>query len=170
MVELGAGLGIPGLAAWARGASQVTLTDLEENLPRLRKAVASNLAEGPVTVHALDWNAPLPHSLAAPWDLILAADCVYWTGLFKPLLRTLRSLCAAAAAAAAQGDASAVERPRPPPQVLITVTSRLDRAEQFAAMAAELGWLAEELHVPDMPSSFLHTKLLRLRDVSSSQR
>ena len=162
VIELGAGLGIPGLAAWVRGAAQVTLTDLEENLPRLRQAVTANLADGPVEVHALDWNAPLPCSLEAHWDLILAADCVYWTGLFKPLLQTLRSLCAAA-----QRHASAQETPRPRPQVLITVTSRLDRAETFAAMAAEAGWVAEELLVPDTPPSFLHTKLLRLKDVSS---
>ena len=47
------------------------------------------------------------------------------------------------------------------------MTSRLDRAETFAAMAAEAGWVAEELLVPDTPPSFLHTKLLRLKDVSS---
>lgn len=83
VLELGAGLGVPGLVTAVAGASEVLLTDLEENLPRLRAAVARNAAVTTacpqVNVESLDWTvAPLPESLTAkPWDVILAADCVY---------------------------------------------------------------------------------------------
>jgi hypothetical protein len=80
VLELGAGLGVPGLAAWAGGASEVLLTDLRENLPRLAQAVGVNGASATVAVEALDWmNDSLPETLTSrpKWDFVLAADCVY---------------------------------------------------------------------------------------------
>ena len=181
VLELGSGLGIPGLAAWASGASHVLLTDLEENLPRLREVVVANVAGGPVEVLALDWSQPLPAEVAMQrFDYVLAADCVYWTGLFEPLLHTLCALLQPEATAAApptrqeeEKGAAAKSRlqeglqegrgPTDPPRILITVTSRLDRESQFAAKARALGWTLHELHVPDTPPSFLHTHLFELR-------
>ena len=148
VIELGAGLGLPGLAAWALGASKVVLTDLDENLPRLRQAVEANGAsEAAVEVAALDWcdTSTLPTQLkGASW--VLAADCVFWPALFTPLLETLTMLTDAAATS---------------PEVLLTVTSRLGRAEAFAAAADACGWGMEEVPL-DGAASFLHTRLLRL--------
>jgi hypothetical protein len=129
VIELGAGTGMPGLVAHTLGAKNVLLTDLEENLPRLKKACAANgveesgvngsiqganvvagamlsaeadggggmgVADAGVSIAALDWQAPLPPPISARrWDLILAADCVFWTALFDPLLHTLAALCKA---------------------------------------------------------------------------
>ena len=89
------------------------------------------------------------------------ADCVFWEKLFAPLLDTLAALVHASTAAAAVGAVGAVGGP--PPTVLLTVTRRLDRAEQFAAMASARGWEMEEVRVAGAPSSFEHTRLLRLR-------
>ena len=47
------------------------------------------------------------------------------------------------------------------PEVLLTVTSRLGRAEAFAAAADACGWGMEEVPL-DGAASFLHTRLLRL--------
>ena len=40
-------------------------------------------------MHALDWRQPPPPQLGGRWDLVLAADCVFWEGLFEPLLETI---------------------------------------------------------------------------------
>ena len=54
VLELGAGCGLPGLAAWRAGAASVCLTELPENLPRLQQLVHHNGASGTVSVEALD--------------------------------------------------------------------------------------------------------------------
>ena len=113
--------------------------------------VAANGATGAVSLEAVDWSAPLPDACSRRrWDYVLAADCVFWPRLFAPLLDTLRALVGAST---------------PPPQVLLTVTSRLDRAARFEAAAAAAGWLLEELSVADevvRTPSFAHTRLVRL--------
>ena len=46
-----------------------------------------------VRVVALDWTKPLPDAVAnETFDVVLAADCVYWPNLFAPLLATLAAL------------------------------------------------------------------------------
>lgn len=161
VIECGAGIGVPGLAAAALGASRVLLTDLEENLPRLRAAVRANARDdGTVAVAALDWCVPLPPTLlsplsyadgvGAPTTIILAADCVFWPSLFGPLLDTLNALLAAASA---HGGSA---------HVLLTVTSRLGRAELFETCARDRGWTVEEMELADGSRSFLHTRLVRL--------
>ena len=167
VLELGSGLGVAGLAAWVVGCARVTLSDLPENVPRLTDVIAAHHATDAVRATPLDWLAPsLPQPLLSPpygpFDVVLAADCVFWVPLFAPLLRTLQRLVDAAPT-----DAT--------PEVLLTVTSRLDRAETFAAEACDAGWTLEEVPLASMeqPSSpgmtssaaasFLHTKLLRLR-------
>lgn len=171
VIELGAGTGMPGLVAHTLGAGLVHLTDLAQNLQRLQAACAANAVQwgtdstggGGVHVAELDWQAPLPTSISArPWDLILAADCVFWTALFDPLLRTLAALCRAgrtggcvrphmpdrsgSCAAAAQSEWTARHgHPdlRPPPCVLLSLTNRLGRADDFCARAVGAGWRVE---------------------------
>ena len=94
-MELGAGVGLAGLAAALVAApdAEVALTDLPENLGLLRQNVDANGLGGRVRVDALDWTAPLPAAFAsAPWDLVLGADVVHWEGLFAPLTRTVAAL------------------------------------------------------------------------------
>ena len=81
------------------------------------------------------------------------SDCVFWAHLFTPLLQTLHSL---------------YHRSSPPPQILLTVTSRLDRAAKFEAAARETGWHIEEVAVnaaalTQASTSFLHTRIIRLK-------
>ena len=157
VIELGAGSGVPGLASWTLGAREVILTDLMENLPRLHATIQLNGAARAVQAVALDWMQPLPPDIGggAPFDVILAADCVFWRGLFEPLCATL---CALAAVGRDElADA-------PPPLVLLTVTARLDRAEAFVAIARQHGWVVEEVAVQGAAAMMAstHTRLLRL--------
>lgn len=97
VLELGAGTGMVGVLA-ARLGGNVTLSDLLHVLPNLRINVELNQKEveaagGSLDVQMLRWGfeediAPL----GAPFDLILASDCVYHDTLFEPLMKTLKWL------------------------------------------------------------------------------
>ena len=63
VVELGAGTGLPGLAA-ARLGARVTLTDRERALPLLRMNAEANALD--VAVEALEWGVPRRPSDGAP--------------------------------------------------------------------------------------------------------
>lgn len=102
ILEIGAGLGLPGLCAAALGAAEVVLTDLEESLPLLERNVALNPALPPdlVKVKALDWNWPEERLLdvaGGPVDLVLGCDIlagvVAGAAHFAPILRLIRTLC-----------------------------------------------------------------------------
>ncbi len=94
-VELGCGTGFLGISAAALGAS-VTLTDgLPDVLPLARENVALNRAAvaragGALAVQRLAWGDPPPP--AAPFDLVLASECVYSQEQFAPFAATLRAL------------------------------------------------------------------------------
>lgn len=125
VLELGAGCGLPGLAAWRAGAASVCLTELPENLPRLQQLVHHNGASGAVSVEAL--TQPLPEPIASRrWDVVLSADCVFWPELFEPLLSTLAALV------------------HPTTRVLLAVSDRLGRCADFEALAARRGWALTE--------------------------
>lgn len=127
VLELGAGIGLTGIAAWRTGAS-VCVTDLEENLPALHRLVECNDgASASMRVEALDWRGPLPPAIAQlrP-DVVLGADVVFWPALFDPLLNTLAALPG---------------RPR----VLVCVTDCNGRVRDFEQRAAQRGWVMREL-------------------------
>jgi predicted nicotinamide N-methyase len=91
VLELGCGLGLVGIALAKFASAEVVLTDgLEGALDRARTAVEKN---GPfarsVTVAHLDWRSP-EASLGAPFDLVVAADCLYNRSSFGPLARCAR--------------------------------------------------------------------------------
>ena len=95
-IELGAGCGLPSLVLHALGAD-VTLTDLAGNLPLLEDNARSNaLGRAPARVVELCWGPPpLPASLGAPYDLILATDVLYSHDAVTPLVETLAALAGA---------------------------------------------------------------------------
>lgn len=87
-LEIGCGLGLPGLVAAARGA-RVTWTDyLPDALAFAALNAWRNLDRAP-DVQRLDWRRPRAE-LAA--DLVLAADVVYEVRSFDPLIRALHQL------------------------------------------------------------------------------
>lgn len=91
-LELGAGLGLPGLVAACQGAKAVVLTDLGEALPRLRKSVAEVAKEHKlrnVKVAEVSWG-DFGDGPATTFDVVLCCDCVYKESLIAPLLTTLR--------------------------------------------------------------------------------
>jgi predicted nicotinamide N-methyase len=96
VIELGAGLGLPGLVARALGASCVCLTDLPNQLPLLQ----SNLDLNPVSdcassLCALPWGLSLPPSFPS-FDVVLAADVAFDPCSLEPLTTTLTSMLASA--------------------------------------------------------------------------
>jgi predicted nicotinamide N-methyase len=119
VVELGAGAGLAGLASAVLGAARVVLTDLPENLPLLQRNAARNGLD--VAVAAFDWMDP---NLGEQFDVVLAADCVFWPELFEPLLNAIEAVAA------------------PDAVVLVAVTHRLGRTDAFLEKLRRRGWTA----------------------------
>ncbi|GMH51123.1 hypothetical protein TrRE_jg12319, partial [Triparma retinervis] len=91
IIELGAGVGLTGIKMSKSWGSHVILTDLPSALPLLQSNIDANPSAA-VSCAALAWGTddyssviakcssffpPSPTS-ADPFDLIIAADCVYW--------------------------------------------------------------------------------------------
>ena len=92
LLELGAGLGLPGLVA-AAGGRQVILTDLDPDaLEFARAAVEKNALTGRVEVMALDWEDP-PAGLGG-FSTILGAEVLYHPPLYPRLVELLGELLA----------------------------------------------------------------------------
>jgi predicted nicotinamide N-methyase len=86
MLEVGCGLGLPGIAALSRGA-RVTFSDLDATA--LRFAAANARLNGFDEFHKLqfDWNFP-PEGLQVP--VILAADLIYELRAINPLVALIK--------------------------------------------------------------------------------
>eukprot|EP00668_Euglena_longa_P038809 GGOE01049904.1.p2 GENE.GGOE01049904.1~~GGOE01049904.1.p2 ORF type:complete len:214 (+),score=34.91 GGOE01049904.1:343-984(+) len=109
VAELGAGSAIPSLVAFACGATAVS-TDMVQAAQLLTLAKAAAAQEHPkdnpgrVFVRGLDWGASeAPHNEVLgcgctegrrldPFDIVIAADCIYNPAAHGSLLRTVRSL------------------------------------------------------------------------------
>lgn len=146
VLEVGAGCGLVGLSATRAGAASVCLTDLEENLPILQRAVAEqqqqrqppSTTSAVLRVEALDWMRPLPAAFVdTPVDLVLGADVVYWPALMDPLLNTLAALPGS-------------------PRTLLCIENRFGCARDFARRAEAQGWQLEALPYRDelLPASY----------------
>ena len=103
LIELGAGVGVAGLAAAALGF-KVLLTDLEEAVPVLRLNADANAHRCalPPAVAALEWGGTeaalreaVGTGLDAAWEgssLVLCSDVVYEPAAYAPLITTMRQL------------------------------------------------------------------------------
>jgi predicted nicotinamide N-methyase len=90
VLELGAGLGLPSLAA-ARAGAQVLATDAD---PEALELLAQNAEANGVHVDlaAADWHFPDPLLAGAPFDLVLGADLIYFPSSADVLLELLPRL------------------------------------------------------------------------------
>ncbi|MES1248461.1 MAG: 50S ribosomal protein L11 methyltransferase [Actinomycetota bacterium] len=91
VLELGAGLGLPSLAAALRGAD-VLATDWAEDAVTLLAANAARNGIG-LRAEAMRWDEP--ERFGAGWDLVLAADVLYEQRNAEQLLDLLPRLRAA---------------------------------------------------------------------------
>eukprot|EP00587_Corethron_hystrix_P008016 CAMPEP_0113302082 /NCGR_PEP_ID=MMETSP0010_2-20120614/3044_1 /TAXON_ID=216773 ORGANISM="Corethron hystrix, Strain 308" /NCGR_SAMPLE_ID=MMETSP0010_2 /ASSEMBLY_ACC=CAM_ASM_000155 /LENGTH=336 /DNA_ID=CAMNT_0000155815 /DNA_START=104 /DNA_END=1119 /DNA_ORIENTATION=+ /assembly_acc=CAM_ASM_000155 len=85
LLELGCGLGAPGMLARLMGASAVVLTDVPALLSQLERNVARNFPDDEgVRAAALDWSRPAVRELLREtgraergFDVVLNCDCVF---------------------------------------------------------------------------------------------
>ena len=89
-LELGCGLGLPGIVAGKLGAARVVLSDyLPEALDFASKNWMKNLPVAAQT-RLIDWRNPDPADGA---DLVLASDITYEARFFAALPHAFRTLC-----------------------------------------------------------------------------
>ena len=90
VVELGAGLGLPSLAA-ALGGADVLATDWADDAIDLLRA---NAARNGIALRAerVRWDEPGPLLRGAPWDVVLGADLLYESRNAAQLLELLPQL------------------------------------------------------------------------------
>jgi len=75
VVELGAGLGLPSLAASLVGADVLATDWAEDAVALLRRNAARNALS--LRVERVRWDDPGPLLAQAPWDVVLGADLLY---------------------------------------------------------------------------------------------
>jgi predicted nicotinamide N-methyase len=75
VVELGAGLGLPSLAAALAGADVLATDWAEDAVELLRENAARNALR--LRVERVRWDEPEPLLGEAPWDVVLGADLLY---------------------------------------------------------------------------------------------
>lgn len=96
-IELGAGAGLPGLAAALLGAKRVVLTDIETLLPGLVRNVEANGFGDRVEVRELVWGADESEesglSELGEFDLVLMSDVFFDTEEMAGLARTVKKVC-----------------------------------------------------------------------------
>jgi predicted nicotinamide N-methyase len=86
LLELGAGLGAPGLAAAAAGCS-ATLTDYEEQILDFQRVSAAASGLDNVEFALLDWKNP---PAMQRYDIIAGAEILFREEFFEPLLNVMR--------------------------------------------------------------------------------
>lgn len=104
VLELGAGCGVTGIVMAHLGAN-VVLTELADELKLLQKnvdqnpiiATSDNSTEngkhvGSVTTKEYFWGSD-PSHLEGPFDIVIAADCVYELQLFDMLAKACSDVC-----------------------------------------------------------------------------
>ncbi len=137
ILSLGVGRAVMEIALACAGA-HVVATDLPHCTVLIDDAIAANAkllekwrarTAGTIAVHGLDWREPLPDTLREQhFDIILCSDCVFWPGLFRPLVQTLSSLCP-------RGSGSGSR-----PHAFFAVEARHARELAFFSMLADAGF------------------------------
>ena len=97
-IEIGAGVGLVGIAATALGSDSVTITDLPDELVAIQRSVDVNEEEvrKKIEVRSLhfgnidEMRAAISSIHPKTRIVILASDIVYWESLFVPIAETLR--------------------------------------------------------------------------------
>ena len=87
LLELGAGLGAPGLAAAAAGFD-VTLSDYEDMIMDFQKVSAAASGLTNVTFSHLDWLKPID---IEPFDILAGAEILFRDEFFEPLLNIFKT-------------------------------------------------------------------------------
>ena len=90
VLELGAGMGLPGLWAAAQGA-EVVLTESNLAVLELLERNARLLGDGAPAVRALDWSALPGWICGAEFDLVVASDVLYDRAAIEPRPRPEKS-------------------------------------------------------------------------------
>ncbi len=85
VLELGAGLGAPSLAAAASGC-RATLTDYEETILDFGRVSAAASRIDNMEFRLLDWLKP---PRLDPYDVVLGAEVLFREEFFEPLLQTM---------------------------------------------------------------------------------
>mmetsp|Transcript_30641 Transcript_30641/g.78223 ORF Transcript_30641/g.78223 Transcript_30641/m.78223 type:complete len:264 (-) Transcript_30641:24-815(-) len=94
VVELGAGVGVPGLLAGLAGAARVLLTDYEQHsLHLLHRNIEDNQLHAKVSAKQLDFTQAVDPALGT-FDVVLAADVAYLSRYAAPLAAAMCALCA----------------------------------------------------------------------------
>ena len=75
MLELGAGLGLPSLAAALRGGDVLATDWAEDAVALLRGNAERNRIA--LRAECVRWDEPGPLLAGAPWDLVFGADLLY---------------------------------------------------------------------------------------------
>jgi predicted nicotinamide N-methyase len=128
VVELGCGLGLPGLVAACRGATVVFVDREATALAFVRASARANGLAAAGCVVA-DFSTPPFHGT---FDLVLAAEVVYERATFVPLARALAGLV------------------RPGGRVLLTDGQRMDTRAFYPALEeAGLAWRARRVQVEE---------------------
>jgi predicted nicotinamide N-methyase len=123
VLELGCGLGLPGLVAARRGARVTFVDRIAAPLAFVRASAASNRI-GPIDACVADFAG---EALRGPFDLILAAEVLYDRATLGSLPRALRRCL------------------RPGGRALVTDARRTDTAAFYAGLdAAGLPWRTSE--------------------------
>jgi predicted nicotinamide N-methyase len=98
VVELGAGVGLPGLLAARLNASRVVLTDYEPQVVAhmAHNACLCNISSSVCTGLCLDWTKLdlLPAEHAAAFQIILAADVLYIADIMPGFVAAMNALLA----------------------------------------------------------------------------
>jgi predicted nicotinamide N-methyase len=131
VLELGAGLGLPSLAAAANGADVLATDWSADAIELLGRNAGRNAIE--LRAEVVRWDEPEPVLREGPWDLVLAADVLYERRNAEPLLALL---------------------PRLGRDVLVADPSRPHASEFLAAAAGR--WRIETTHDAEPPRVAVH--------------